>query len=410
MLINKMALAALLTLGCLSAAAQVLPPAEIADPAPRALQEKHYQELKDIGAAIGAHQFPFHFYLSRKLDLTEAQQPGNDRRAIQFDKYQGQLVLKITGNYYASYSADLMTENERARATYADVMLPILLEAIPRLKDSEQPRAFALEISHHVRKRVLGVTNERVENVVLVLPKAAAERLIVAKDEAGRHAAALEGTAFLNGNAILLFPEDEKQLAVERPPQPAPSRPNLMSSILKGPSFPVETGPERADTPQDVSAQALKNRDTTYREELEKMVKELAAQARFVAYAPPSFIAFRNGVYLQIPVTSTLNEAGGGSLYRMAALAFDRHIAHLIRPVMAHFNDSADFSGIDFSTSIRSGGKEEGSVEAVEYIFSLRDLRRYQNFDITGQELIHGGFILVNGERISLELQAAEGS
>ena len=400
--INRL-VAAAFALGCLTAVAQVLPPAVVADPAARALQEKYFSELKNISRAIGVHTYPFHFYLSRKLDLTEDRQLASDQRAIQFDKFKGQVVLKFTGNYFASYSGDLMTDNQRARATYVDVMLPILQAAVPAFVNQGEPQAFALEISHHVRKKVVGVTNEKAENVVLILPKASAERLIAAKDEAGRRAAVLEGEAFLNAGAIMLWPEND------RGPQVSAAAPvaTLIEKVLPPPQ---EALPATVEPLAGASPETLKNNEATYRAELTKMVKDLAAPAHFVAYAPPSFITFRNGSYLQISVTTALNEGEGGSLYKMAALAFDRHIAHLIRPVMAYFNNSADFSGIDFSTSIRAGGKgqEEGSTEAVEFIFSLTDLRRYLNFDLSGQELIRSGFVLMNGERTSLELQDAE--
>jgi hypothetical protein len=422
MAINRVWLAALL-LGCLSAQSQVLAPAEIADPSARNLQEKYFSELKDIGLAIRGHKFPYHFYLSRKLDLSEAQQLSSDQRAIQFDNYQGQVVLKITGNYYASLSADLMTDYERARTTYLDVMLPVLLEAVPKFNGAAMPQSFALEISHHTRKRVLGVTTEQAENVVLILPKAAAERLVAAKDESERRSAVLEGTAFVNANPIGLWPEDEKLLAVRHDPEAGAAPLPIIKAAARVNSRLLAPMPERApveatappagvtESALSVSPDLLKKRDTAYQPEIEKMLKELDAQAHFVSYAPPSFMTFRNGVYLQVSLTTPLGEEEGASLYRMAALAFDRHIAHLIRPIMTHFKDCDDFSGIDFSTSIRSAGKgqENGSVEAVEYVFSLSDLRRYENFDITGQDLIRSGFVLVNGERISLELQEAEG-
>lgn len=210
---NSFALAALaLLFGGVAATAQVLAPAEITDSAMRGLQEKYNEELKAIAVSINGHQFPYHFYLSRRLDLTEAQQRSSDQRSIQFDNFEGQVVLKITGNYYASYSATTMTESQRARATYMNVMLPILLDAIPRFNNQAMPQAFALEISHHVRKKVLGVTDEEPENVVLILPKAAAQRLVAAKNDAESHSAVLEGEAFLNKEPVLIWPEDERLL------------------------------------------------------------------------------------------------------------------------------------------------------------------------------------------------------
>ena len=45
---------------------------------------------------------------------------------------------------------------------------------------------------------------------------------------------------------------------------------------------------------------------------------------------------------------------------------------------------------------------------AVEFIFPLKLLSAYADFDATGQQLIEASFILINGERVSLDLQVAE--
>ena len=194
-----------------NAPGQVLSPAEIADPALRGLQQSHLAELHAITAALDGHHFPYRFYFSRRLDLSEREQERSDQRSIQFDRFQGQIVLKITGNYFAAYSAERMTNEERARQTYRDVMLPILQAAAPALARAEVPDAFALEISHHVIRKVLGVDTETAENVVLILPKASAQHLMEARDEAGRVAAVLEGAAYLNGAPISFWPGEVKE-------------------------------------------------------------------------------------------------------------------------------------------------------------------------------------------------------
>src|SRR6266852_4090723 len=83
--------------------AQVLAPEEIRDPEMRALQQKYRNELKLITSAAAAHSFPYNFYFSRKLDLEEKDQKQSDQRSVQFDRYKDRVVLKITGNYFASY-------------------------------------------------------------------------------------------------------------------------------------------------------------------------------------------------------------------------------------------------------------------------------------------------------------------
>ena len=379
------------------ATGQVLSPAEIADPVIRGLQQSNLEELRAITAALAGHQFPYHFYFSRKLDLSEREQPGSDQRAIQFDKFQGQVVLRITGNYFAAYSAERMTREERANRTWRDVMLPILQAAVPALARVAVPDAFALEISHHVIKKVLGVESESAENIVLILPKKSAQRLIDARDEAGRTAAVLEGTAYLNGVPVSFWPDGAKESgAVEASAAPAarPVPPTAGDPLHLSPPIPATAA----------------KRDADYQDTLAKMQKELDSQAHFVPYAPPSFIDFRGGQYLQIPIMTNLAASDYGSQYKLAALAFDRHVAHLIRPVLAYFREGAGFTGIDFSTTVRLAGDnaEATRTEAVEFIFPLSALRSYEQFNLTGQQLLDAGVVLINGERAAVDLQTAE--
>lgn len=388
-------LASLPAIFAFQAKAQVLSPAEIADPAIRELQQSHLAELHAITAALATHRFPYRFYFSRSLDLSERDQAQSDQRSIQFDRFQGRIVLKITGNYFAAYSAEKMNKQERARQTYLDVMLPILQAAAPALAGGKLPDAFALEISHHVLGKVLGVDTETPENVVLILPKASAQRLVEARDEAGRTAAVLEGTAFLNGVPLSFWPGEMGQA----PPiqaSVAPPAPPAAPAPVKPPAIAPGTTPTKPGE--------------QYRAAIGKMMKEIDAQAHFVPYAPPSFIAFRGGEYLQIPIATALAPSDSGSRYKLAALAFDRHVAHLIRPVLAYFKDDAAFTGIDFSTTVRiaaAKGADEPGV-AVEFVLSLASLLSYERFDLTGQQLLDAGVVLIDGERAGINLQAAE--
>lgn len=384
-----------------SLSAQVVSPPEIRSPELRELQQKHLAELKSVGVAITAHQFPWPFYFSRTLDLNEEQQKRRDQRSIQFARYGHQTVVQITGNYYASYSAELMKREERARRTFSDVMLPILEAEVPQLKDEPNVQGFALEISHHVRKKVLGVNAEHPENVVLVLPKAAALRLVAAADETARAVALEEGSFFVNGEAVTLWaaanPDPPAESASTPAPAPAPrAEPRRAQAVLPA------AAPPPQPAPPEPSAGDLKTLQSSYQPSLDKLAKELDATAHFVGYAPPTFINFHKAAYLQLSLTTTIQAPDPSARYRAAAQAFEDHIAHLVRPVLAYFKDDPKFAGIDFSTTIKPAG------QAVEYIFALPDLRCYEQYDCTGQQLINSGFVLINGERVSLDLQSAE--
>ena len=409
--------------------AQALAPEEIRDPQLRALQQKYRNELKLITSAAAARSFPYKFYFSRKLDLEEKEQKQSDQRSVQFDRYQGRVVLKITGNYFASYSAELLKPEERARKTFESVMLPLLHAAVQALDTADVPEAFALEVSHHVRKKLLGVSSESVENIVLVLPKESAKRLVTSADPRVRYAAVLEGEAYLNAVPIYFRPRPEETPveAAASPTSPASVSarsvvsPAASASLLPRQEISVVSVAgkattdhlEQAPTAHESSSSSVEDLQKAYQPVLDRMVKELESQAHFVSYARPAFVAFHQGVYLQVSVVVMLPQTAAYSRYRQAALAFDDHISLLIRPVLAYFKDqSADFDGIDFSATVRLASGEDALAGpfAVEFISPLKVLRAYGEFDCTGQQVIDASFVLVNGERVSLNLQAAETS
>ena len=414
--------------------AQVVAPVEIKDPALRALQFKYMDDLKEIGTEINNSSFPYPFYLSRKLDLDEQQQKSADQRSIRFDQYSGRTVLAITGNYYAAYNADHINKDQRARSTYLAVVEPILKAAVPKFQTNPSVQGYAVEISHHILGKVMGVSMERPENLMMFFPQNAALKLLNAKDETAQQAALLEGQFFVNAEPITIWLEGQgpqgglKAQVSNAPTEGEPATPvstqvvgssDGHGAVAATPSFPKPTRPVNDvphPQPRDTSPEALASLQSAHKQTLESMLKELDSQAHFVSYAMPSFVAFRENIFLELSLNTTLNEAAAGSRYRLAAMAFDDHIAHLIRPVLGYFKldpkQDPKFDGIGYSTTIHLLGKSQPATasEAVEFFFPLASLRCYETYDCTGQQLIDGGTVLINGERVSLDLQVAEGS
>ncbi|MGA2404619.1 MAG: hypothetical protein ABSG91_23425, partial [Syntrophobacteraceae bacterium] len=300
---------------------------------------------------------------------------------------------------------------------------------VPRFQNNQHVQGFAVEISHHIMGKVMGVSMERPENLMVFLPRSGALKLLAAKDETLQQAALLQGEIFLNAQPISIWlndavppvaandhPDDTSanaqsdaaQKGVEIVPAgngsgPQPSGTATLPSPLKPKEPP-------APPPRDTSTQALSAVQLSNQPVVDQMVKELETQAHFVAYAPPKFVAFRLGIYLELSLNSTLPVSAAGSRYKLAAMAFDDHVAHLIRPLLAYFKDAQDFDGIGFSTNIHLAGKSAASAsEAVEFFFPLPSLRCYEKYDCTGQQLLDTGTVLINGERVALDLQIAEG-
>ncbi len=411
---RKISLIVMLVAGLLvPSVAQVLSPGEIADPRSQALQDKYYEQLKAFAADARAHKFAYPFVFSRQLDVTVADQARVDQRSLSFDTYNNEVVLKITGNYFASYSTKAMDFNHRTRQTFTDVVLPLLKMAAPRFNRVDAFQAYAFEISHHIRNKVLDVDNEAFENVVYIFPRQAAERLVQAATPEQQQAAVLDAQIYVNGDPFMMW------LTGDPPPGQARPRKNEKRTEIAsltptvGPSAPVEPTvnpkllgmkdtPLHIVTPEDLASLGVEHYNIVAR-----MTKELDAQAHFLPYAPPTFIRFRNGAYLQLAVAIPLDDAASsGSRYKAAALAFDEHIAHLVRPVLAYFSQKPDFDGVNFSTTVKFSGSS--SAVSVEFIFPMKALQCYASYDCSGQQLIDAAVVLMNDDRIALELQTAE--
>jgi hypothetical protein len=397
--------------------AQVMTPVELPDPKAQHLQQIHLRTLMEIGTEIEAHQFPYPFYFSRVLDVDLPKMQLADQRSIRFDFYKGQTVLEITGNYYAAYSADRMDSYARLKETFQQVIMPLLQVEVPRFPDDSEFSAFAIEVSHHVRQKMMGVSSEVPENVTIIIPVAVAQKLVEAKSDDQKQAAVLEAKIFLNGQPFSLWlqegapteewkernpPDSAKKPAVSETAAVAstpgtPTSPSVSASLMK-----TSPTPMRIFTQESLSNLQRQNDDAVTR-----MTKDLDKEAHFLPYAPPSFIGFRQGAYLQLSISTRLDAAAATSRYKLAALAFDEHVSHLVRPLLAYFPQDPDFDGVDFSSMIHVA--DGSSPLAVEFFFPFRMMRCFATYDCTGQQLLDSGTVVINGERSALDLQVAEG-
>src|SRR5215469_13771694 len=185
--------------------AQVISPLELNDPKLQRLQQKNFRTLVDIGGEIQRYRFPYPFYLSKVLDVDLGKMKDVDQRSIRFDSYKGETVLELTGNYYASYNADTMDAEARLKTTFEQVIVPILKIEVPHFPDDSLFASFAIEVSHHVRAKVMGVHQEQAENVTVIIPVPSAQKLVDAKNNDQKQSAVLESRIYLNGQPYALW-------------------------------------------------------------------------------------------------------------------------------------------------------------------------------------------------------------
>jgi hypothetical protein len=391
--------------------------------------------LNAVGKNIAAIQFNFPFYLSRKLDIDERQQKRTDQSSIRFEHYNGVTVLAISGNYYGAYAADKFNEEQRERETFLDVVVPILRAAVPRFQGNAMVQGYAVEVSHHVINKTMGMPIERPENLMVYFPQSAAVKLVAAQNNLALQGALLGADVFLNAKQLDIWLTDNQQVATIESESAAPETPKTTipptTVAVADKSFAVipqatndaaiqpATKPTTAPAPppqppaRDTSPQALATLQLSIQGASNHMLKELEPEAHFVTYAPPAFITFHHQVYLELSMTTILAEPPQTSRYKLAALAFDEHISPLIRRVLTYFPGDQNFDGISFSTTVRGRtkpGVPTAKPLAVEFFFPMESLRRYESYDCSGQQLINDGIVLINGERAGLDLELAQGS
>lgn len=416
---KKMGIAAVVVLLASFAAAQVLSPSETTDVLGQRLQLMHAKQLQQMARDLAAQKFPYHFYFSRALGVDELRQQQMDQRSVGFAKHDGLSVLQITGNYYACYPGETMDRQERARRTLNDVVLPMLKIAVKDLGDDDSFGGYAFEVSYHVASRVMGINHEGTENLAVVLPRHAAERLARAANPNEQQAALLDGMAYLDAQPILLWvtaerPSEDEQAGILKnalareqgngtemegamPLAMRSGAPLVSPRILPIPAW---------LQPKPVTDEDLGKLNVRYGDLLASLPRDLGADADFVSYAPPTFIRFKDAAFLQLSLDSRLDPADHGTQYKLAALAFDEHIAHLIRPLLKRLPADAAFSGVDLSTTVKLAG--DAKPESVEFFFTMPGLKCFADYECSGQQLVANSVVLINGERADIDLERAE--
>ena len=427
-------------------------PAEIANPRLKAAQTAYFSQIKALYKEINEAKFPFTFALGRYVGLDPSKQAESDARGIEFVFFHDRLILKISGSYNAAFSADRLTQNERASRTFTDVIAPALLLTSKNIPADVDCDGIGFEVSFHVRTRSQSYDYEGKEILVVVLNRADAFAFAEASTDSQRQEILNRAEIFLDGKPFGLAldkkdPLDLDTLDRSSPPQPvstqrtsAPATPPRSSSRLVSPALlPPELRPqiqpeiasppaagapaprsisgttpstpkissgESPATPTDADMDRLQSQFQVPLDALNKLGLE---KFHFVNYAPPSFVIYRNQVMLQLTLRNTIHfSQDSTSLYKRAAQSFDLFLAGQLKDILDKVPGDAPFAGYDITVVNQFGTDAHSSSEAIEFICPRIALRQFVDADITNQQLIDQSVVLVNGVRIALTLQLVE--
>ncbi len=422
-----------------TASAQVSP-SEITNPQLKALETEYLPQLGAMRTAIRTLKFPFELFVSRYVTLDPKQQAGADERGLEFVHFHNHTVLKISANYNAAYDSTLLTRNQRAGRVFNDVVVPVL-RLIP---DFFTPQSdfdrFGFEISYHVRARSGSYDYEGREILAVVLGKAQAFSYASALTDSQRQSILNASDIYVNGKEFGLalseaqpYSADElaslRQIQAARKDEATPETKAVSVSPTSAPPIGQDgdagagTGKATAQTDGGLmeaggprgAGSAAKKRDleTLQRKsqvQLDALAKEGSAQYHFVDCAPPSFVVFRDQIYLQVTMRNPKPfEKNTSSIYKRAAQSFDLFLAPMLKSLLDRAPADEEIAGFDITVLHDFGADAKESPEALELVLPLAAVRKLTAAEITSQQLVNQSIVLVNGVRIALNLQQVEG-
>jgi hypothetical protein len=416
-------------------------PAEISNLKLKAIEQKYLPQLQSLHKGISDTNFPFSFLLTRYV-TANPDRPNFDPRGIEFVNFQDQVVLKTSGIYRAAFDADLVTQNQRAVRTFREVIIPILgLMAIVIPSDIDCD-AIGFEISYYARAPDKSFDFEGKEILAIVLSREDAFALASQKDDHERQTILNRSAEYVNGKEFGLALDSRDPLDVDArarfaanaaqtssgPGNAASTR--ALNSFASGSVHAASNNPREQvsppsqKTPVDSMAPApalapadpvpartrgdAERLQNEFQPQLDALAKEGGTSLHLVDYAPPSFSLYHNKLVLQLTLRNPLVfERSNGSIYKRAAQGFDLFLAPELKPLMQKLPPGAKFDAFDFSV-LNHVAAEKSSSEAIEYICPVGAVRSFVDDEITSQDLVNQSIVLVNGVRISLNLEQVE--
>jgi hypothetical protein len=424
-----------LTLVCACVSFAQVSPNEILNQELKALESEYLPQLKTINQQIAKTHFPFSFYLSRVVGLDPSEQMEADTRGLEFKYFKDRVVLKATGNYNAAYDSKQWTRNERAARTFRDVMLPILQITMQNIPPDIDCDAIGMEVAFHVRDRQKSYDYEGEDILVVVLDRKDAFQMVLENNDNARQEILDRSLVYLGGEEYGLSLVDRDPMMVDKQARAKfkqgdvmssassstsasrliRSNPNLMPSVDAG-TVPNALSRDAAKIDLSQSKPAATSADAEklqlqYQSQLDELSKEGQTKFGFVDYDPPSFVVVSKQMVLQMTLkNSTRFDPDRTNIYKRAAQTFDLFVAPRMKDILNHVPNDLPVDYYDFSVvnllSPNSVGKERS--EAIEFLLPKTLAQKFANSEITNQELVDKGQVLVNGVRIALNLQLVE--
>ena len=408
-------------------------PNEILNPQLKSLEQQYLSQLKAINQEIAKTSFPFSFYLSRAVGLDPSQQVEADTRGLEFIRFKDRVTLKATGNYNAAYDSKQFTRNERAARTFRDVMLPILRIITNTIPPDIECDAIGFEVAFHVRDVQKNYDYEGRDILVVVLDRKDAFQMNLEKDDNARQEILNRSLVYLGGEDYGLSLLDRDPMIVDNQARSRSakidatssagsstaasrlirSNPNLLpSGAAVSPEAGSSSSAPKVDLSQSKPARTPADAEklqAQYQAQLDALSKAGQRKFDFVDYEPPTVVVVSKQLVLQMTLkNSTRFDPEKTNIYKRAAQTFDLFVAPKMKDVLDLIPNEMSVDYYDFSVVNPLSSRTTERSEAIEFLFPRTQAQKFANAEITNQELIDRGQVLVNGVRIALSLQLVE--
>jgi hypothetical protein len=415
-------------------------PDEIKNPRLKTAEAAYFPQILSLYRAVPAVRTPWPFELSRYVGVDPTDQAGTDSRGIEFVNFHNRVLLKVSGNYNAAYNPDILTQNERSTHVLSEVISPIVGLLAKEFEPDMDCDGVGFEISYHVHVH-RNFDYEGKEIVVVVFDRADAFAFAAAANDASRQEILNRSEIYVNGKQFGLALNQRNPFdleALDKGNRESAKRPVIFGTQGR-PSHAVlrnEIGEKQANTQPGItrvgatqaafpatptaSVAGTDNQSAPAAEEVDRLQLQFQSQLDtlasvgkanwyFVDYAPPSFGLYQNKIVLQLTLRNPSQfSQDSGSIYKRAAQSFDLFLARELKNILEKIPSDAAFEACDITVLNQFGRDPQASSEAVEYISPRKALAQFANAEITGQQLIDETVVLVNGVRISLNLQLVE--
>ena len=395
-------------------------PEEIRGSRAKADEQRYLPQLQSLHQAIAAARFPFPFRLARYPNAKPGRRQTLDPNGIEFIDFQHRVVLKVSGVYQAAFDPTQLSENERASRALQDVVAPILRLVTQQIPPNVDSDGVGFEVVYHTRDANRAYDYEGEEVLTVVVSRNDAFAYASATGDTERQQVLNRSDIFVDGREFGLALGKRDPLDLQVIERSVPRQAKKESSSLQAVTAPAAIVSEAAGYPDDTVAHAktvskaaptsadVMRLQAQFKAQLNLFAKEDGAKLHLVESAVPSFEIYGDQIVLHLTMQNTLPfEKGTTSIYRRAAQSFDLFLAPELKELSLALPAGAEYDAVEFSV-LNHLGVEETASEVIDYICPVHSMRSFVDRKSTSQDLINQSVVLVNGMRISLNLQLVE--